>query len=72
VFPTALRKPKYWQLIFFWSGVIESVHPYINGYGKWLDMAANTIGIACALFIAQLITWIICVNSKHKYTINAT
>ena len=58
MFPTALRKPKYWQFIclFFicFSGVIELVQPYINRQGEWWDMAANTIGIALSLLIARL------------------
>ncbi|MFT6907709.1 MAG: hypothetical protein ACJAS1_004393 [Oleiphilaceae bacterium] len=70
MFPIALRKPKYWQFIclFFicWSGVIELLQPYFNRYGDWLDMAANTTGIICGLLIAQLISWILPVNSKFK------
>jgi VanZ family protein len=57
--PTALRKPKYWLLIglFFigWSGAIEILQPYVNRYGEWLDLAANTAGIVCGLLIAQMI-----------------
>ncbi|PKH02246.1 hypothetical protein CXF72_12675 [Psychromonas sp. MB-3u-54] len=68
IFPTALRKPKYWQLIclFFicWSGVIELLQPYVNRYGEWLDMAANTTGIVCGLLIAKLISWTFTVKSK--------
>ena len=68
IFPTALRKPKYWQFIclFFicWSGVIELLQPYVNRYGEWLDMAANTTGIVCSLLIAKLISWIFPVKSK--------
>jgi hypothetical protein len=70
MFPTALRKPKYWQFIclFFicWSGLIELVQPYVNRYGEWLDMAANTLGIACSLLLAQLLSWITSVDSKFK------
>ena len=59
--PTALRKPKYWLLIglFFigWSGAIEIVQPYVNRYGEWLDLAANTAGVICGLLIAQLINY---------------
>ena len=46
--PTALRKPNYWPfigLIFIsLSGTIELLQPYVNRYGEWLDMTANTIG----------------------------
>jgi len=68
MFPTALRKPKYWQIIglFFicWSGAIELVQPYVNRYGEWLDMSANAGGILCGLLIAHFISWILPVNSK--------
>ncbi|MCD6526808.1 MAG: VanZ family protein [Desulfuromonas sp.] len=59
IFPVALRKPRYWLMIggFFiaWSGAIELVQPYVNRYGEWLDMAANTGGIVCGILAALLI-----------------
>jgi hypothetical protein len=68
MFPTALRKPKYWQFIclFFicWSGAIELLQPYVNRYGEWLDMAANSAAIVCSLLIAKLINWIFPVKAK--------
>lgn len=58
IFPTALRKPPYWKLIALlfiaYSGVIELIQPYVNRYGEWLDLAANTGGILCGLLIARL------------------
>jgi hypothetical protein len=61
MFPVALRKPKYWLLmgLFFigWSGMIEVVQPYVNRYGEWLDMAANTAGIISGFLIARIISW---------------
>ena len=58
MFPTALRKPNHWKLIglFFiaYSGMIELIQPYVNRYGEWLDMAANTVGVGCGLLIAEL------------------
>ena len=59
VFPTALRKPRYWPMIglffFAWSGAIELLQPYVNRYGEWLDMAANTGGIILGAMLALLI-----------------
>jgi len=59
MFPTALHKPNKWItfgiLYIAYSGVIELVQPYVNRYGEWLDMAANTLGVACGLIIALLI-----------------
>jgi len=61
MFPTALRKPNHWKLIalFFiaYSGVIELIQPYVNRYGEWLDMAANTMGVIGGFFIGKLITY---------------
>ncbi|MCI5223099.1 MAG: VanZ family protein [Candidatus Electrothrix sp. AR4] len=59
VFPAALRKPSSLKLLilFFiaYSGAIELVQPYVNRYGEWRDLAANTIGIGCGLLIAELL-----------------
>jgi VanZ family protein len=59
MFPTVLRKPNYWPLIglifISWSGAIELLQPYVNRYGEWPDMTANTIGLVCGLLAAQLI-----------------
>ncbi|MBT8151712.1 MAG: VanZ family protein [Pseudomonadales bacterium] len=68
MFPTALRKPKYWPLIglFFicWSGLLELLQPYVNRYGEWLDLAANTAGLICGLLLVQLLNWTLAVRSK--------
>ena len=59
MFPTALRKPDKWTMIgllfIAYSGAIELLQPYVNRYGEWLDMAANTLGIICGLIVAELI-----------------
>jgi len=70
VLPTALRKPEHWQLIsvFFiaWGGAIELVQPYVNRYGEWLDMAANTGGILGGIVIAYLISYIFASDSEPE------
>ncbi|MCP4933182.1 MAG: VanZ family protein [bacterium] len=57
--PTALRKPDKWLLIVLlvvaYGGAIELLQPYVNRYGEWLDMAANTLGVICGLIVAELI-----------------
>ncbi len=62
MFPAALRKPNKWilfgLLFITFSGVIELLQPYVNRYGEWLDMAANTIGVLCGLIIAELINYL--------------
>jgi len=59
MFPTALRKPRFWKLIglFFiaYSGAIELLQPYVNRYGEWLDMVANTTGVFCGLLVVEVI-----------------
>ena len=59
MFPTALRKPKGWVLIGFlfaaYSGVIELIQPFVNRYGEWMDLGANTLGLLCGLFAAELV-----------------
>ncbi len=62
VTPLALRKPKYWWFVvcFFlaYSGLVELIQPYVNRYGEWLDMAANSLGLICGLLIAELLSFI--------------
>lgn len=57
--PTALRKPKYILAIsvgfLAFSGAIELIQPYVNRYGEWLDMVANTTGVFCGWLLAQLL-----------------
>ena len=60
--PTALRKPKYWLVIalcfMLFSGAIELIQPYVNRYGEWLDMLANTGGVICGIVLAELLLWL--------------
>ena len=67
MFPMALRKPKYWPLIgllfIAWSGAIELLQPYMNRYGEWMDMTANSVGVVCGLLTAQLISLLFPDNS---------
>lgn len=62
MFPTALRKPNNWELIglFFiaYGGAIELLQPYVNRYGEWMDMAANTTGVVCGLLFVELIIYL--------------
>ncbi len=59
MFPTALKKPKYIVTIAIcfiaFSGAIELIQPYVNRYGEWLDMAANTLGLVCGWLLAKTI-----------------
>ncbi len=55
MFPAALAKPKHWPFIalFFigWSGAIELLQPYVNRYGEWLDLLANSLGILASVLL---------------------
>ena len=57
--PAALQRPKRWGWIalFFiaWSGLIELVQPYVNRYGEWLDLAANSAGVMLAILMAAAV-----------------
>lgn len=61
--PTALRRPNHWKLIglsfVVYGGTVELLQPYVNRYGEWWDMAANTIGILCGLLLAELIFYFV-------------
>ena len=62
MFPIALRKPKNWLLIgllfIAYSGAIELIQPYVNRYGEWLDMLANSAGVMCGAVAAGLVNLI--------------
>ncbi|WP_020586172.1 VanZ family protein [Desulfobacter curvatus] len=61
--PAAVRKPANWVLLglFFvlYSGAIELIQPFINRYGEWMDMFANSSGVICGAVIGGLINFII-------------
>jgi len=67
IFPTALRQPKYQLMLIFsfllFSGMIELIQPYVNRYGEWLDMAANSLGLLVGWLLAQLMLWL---GAKQK------
>ena len=71
-FPVAIRRPEKWLwiVLFFivYSGFIELVQPYVNRYGEWLDMAANTSGVICGLLLSEIMNRMILSlhNRKEK------
>ena len=62
MFAVAFVKPKQWQWIavffFCWSGAIELIQPYVNRYGEWLDLAANTGGLISGFILARIMAYI--------------
>ncbi len=70
MFPAALRRPNKWVYfgLFFiaYSGGIELVQPYVNRYGEWLDLLANSTGVVCAVVIAGIVNRIFLVKEKAE------
>ena len=66
-FPVALKKPKFWYLIILLfimlGGAIELIQPYVNRYGEWLDMLANTSGIFIGVVMGVLCRFFL---KKHE------
>lgn len=62
MFPAALRRPGHWQWIglafIAYSGAIELIQPYVNRYGEWLDLAANSGGVLCGVLLAQVVLYL--------------
>jgi VanZ family protein len=69
MFPVALRKPKKWIWVAVgfvaYSGAIELIQPYVNRYGEWLDMAANTAGIVSGICVAELLRWAFPIKNRN-------
>ena len=61
IFPTAVKRPKYYLTIIVsfiaFSGAIELIQPYVNRYGEWLDMMANTLGLMCGWLLAKVMLY---------------
>ncbi|QDP00804.1 VanZ family protein [Thalassotalea sp. PS06] len=59
VMPMALRKPSYWPVVVLAfvliGGGIELLQPFVNRYGEWLDLTANTSGVICGFIVGQII-----------------
>jgi len=61
ILPTALRQPKNYLTIIVgflaFSGAIELIQPYVNRYGEWLDMAANTLGLVSGWVLTKVMLY---------------
>ena len=68
IFPAALRRPKYFYAIALgfisFSGAIELIQPYVNRYGEWLDMTANTLGLVSGWLLAKIVLVLSRQNAK--------
>ncbi len=64
--PTALRGVKYWWLMALafigFSGVIELIQPFVYRSAEWLDLLANSCGVAVGALLGALLNKIIKIN----------
>ena len=70
MFPVALRRPEKWiylgLLFIAYGGAIELVQPYVNRYGEWLDLLANSVGVVCAVVVAEIVNRLFPEKAKIK------
>jgi len=61
ILPTTLKQPKNYLTIIVgfiaFSGAIELIQPYVNRYGEWLDMMANTLGLISGWLLAKIMLY---------------
>lgn len=61
IFPAALASYKHlkWLLLFLvlWSGLIELIQPFVNRYGEWLDLLANSVGLLIGVLLGLLLRY---------------
>ena len=38
--------------VIIWSGLIELIQPFVNRYGEWMDLLANSIGLVIGYLTA--------------------
>ena len=59
VLPLGYVQPKYTFLYLFTliliGGIIEVIQPYVNRYGEWLDLLANTLGIFVGFLVGKIV-----------------
>ena len=59
IFPAGLRHPRLLPAIFlffiFCGGMIELIQPYMGRSCEGLDWAADTLGLACGLLLAEML-----------------
>lgn len=69
-FPGMLRNPRLWLRLglFFiaYSGGIELLQPYVNRYGEWADLLANSAGVGIGMTAAVLIRMIFDRSPKQR------
>lgn len=72
--PVALRKPANWKILgltfILYSGAIELIQPFVNRYGEWMDLFANSVGVICAVIIAGMINAIISAKQAKESVSN--
>ncbi|WP_430518009.1 VanZ family protein [Aliivibrio sp.] len=63
MFPITIGKPKHlWWIVLLlisYSGGIELLQPYVNRYGEWLDLAANSGGLLFGWITARFVLFLV-------------
>lgn len=69
--PTGIARPKHWpyMVLFFvaWSGAIELLQPFVNRYGEWLDLLANSFGLLCGYSVGRLLGRLLRLDVEHPW-----
>ncbi|WP_369984539.1 VanZ family protein [Thalassolituus sp.] len=70
-FPVALARPACWLSyivgIVAYSGAIELIQPYVNRYGEWYDLGANSLGVLTGILLAYVLRWLVFRSSENTH-----
>jgi len=57
--PAAMHGGPKWLLLLpvyiLWSGVIELIQPFVNRYGEWYDLVANSVGVGLGALAGEIL-----------------
>jgi len=57
--PVAMRGGPKWLLLLpvfiLWSGAIELIQPFVNRYGEWYDLVANSVGVGLGALAGEIL-----------------
>lgn len=69
--PVALTRPACWLSyivgIVAYSGAIELIQPYVNRYGEWYDLGANSLGVLTGILLAYVLRWLVFRSSENTH-----
>jgi len=57
--PAAMHGGPKWLLLLpvfiLWSGAIELIQPFVNRYGEWYDLVANSVGVGLGALAGEIL-----------------